>query len=833
MRTDRWARFLLLALCLTLPDRGWGAEADLSPATLQYEFAAGLLRKGLFADAVVETTRFLEAYPEDRRALDVRFFRAEAHYARGSFQDAGQDYYRVLKMDANPGRTTLARVRYGACLFELGRFEDAARVLAPMIRTDDTPPDRMQPALYYYGRSLLQTGHTEEGIRILEQVRDPVLHPLALYAAGDAHAAQEDTRAAAVLFRRVASEWPDHPLASQARLREGESLRAAGSLEEAAQVYRRILHATPVEDETRRNALLGLAWVRLEQSDFAQVLTLAAQLRDAGDPALHPVAHHLTGLAHFQQESYPQAVEAFAQVTEGELALPSRLKSAWAWYLLGKADEAAASLREYDTLHPERGTGESAYLAGRIASARKAWDDAIPAFEKAQRMRGSFQSRALYEYALALEQAERIDEAILAYQNAMERDPDHPQTEAMLVGAGRLLMRQKRYEPALRMYLRIGARESTADALRQHALNQQAICYYWLGQFENMRTTYEQLLERFPQGDAAPEALYWLGWQYNRAGDHDDAIQTYRRLLAHFPDHALVSKTRYALAAAYFRHAKPDAAAGILLELAKSADASLIADKEMLWLGQHLVAEEAWAEADRVYAQLLARNPGGMLQAVTLHHQAEVKRQTASYDEALALYRQLLRFLDTFQPMDRTEAGFVRSLQNEGRHGAAICLRMEGTYDEARAMLDAIEVRAGDPFVALVHFERGLLEKAAGRPRIAAEHLMRVGLLMEDAALAGEALLRAGEACLEAGDINKARVCFEELAGVGEESYGQRYPESPFRDEGIKALAALDAQEPVEGETVDAPPPSTPAAAPADSSDVTPPPSPNAAEGTP
>lgn len=792
MRTNRWMPILLCALCFALPERARGAEDDLSAATLQYEFVAGLLRKGLFDDAVAEATRFLEAYPEDRRTQEIRFFRAEAHYALGSFQDAGQDYYRVLRVEADPNRTTLARVRYGACLFELGRFEDAARVLLPVVRAEDTPPDRMQPALYYYGRSLLHTGHAAEGIRILEQVRDPVLQPLALYAAGDAQTAQGDAQAAAALFRRVASEWPKHPLASQARLREGEALRAGGSLDEAAQTYRRILDASRTDDGTRRHALLGLAWVRLEQNDFAQVLSLAVQLRGSGDPDLYPVADHLRGLAHFQQEAYTEALEAFAQVTEGELVPASRLKSAWAWYLLEETEKAVESLRAFEALHPEGGTGESAYLAGRIACAREAWDGAVAAFDKARRAEGAFQSRARYEHALALERAGRIDEAILAYQEAMKEEPDHPQTEAMLVGAGRLLMRQKRYEPALGMYLRLAGREGTDKALHQHALNQQAICYYWLGQFENMRATYEQLLKRFPGGEAAPEALYWLGWQHNRTGNHADAIESYRRLLKDFPDHALVPMTRYALAAAQFRHAQPEDAAVILLQLADGDGADLIADKELLWLGQHLVAGEAWDDAARVYARLLERNPGGMLQAVTLHHQAEVKRQIKAYDEALVLYRRLLGFLGNFQPVDRTEAGFVRSLQNEGRHGAAVCLRMGGAYDEARAMLDAIEVRAGDPFVALVHFERGLLEKAAGRPRIAAEHLMRVGLLMDDAALAGEALLRAGEACLQAGDTKKARVCFEELAGIAEESFGQRYPESPFRKKGVQALAALD-----------------------------------------
>lgn len=795
MRIRHGIPFLvLLSLGVFLPRPGHVAEPpeDLSPPTLQYEFTAGLLRKGLFEDAIAEATRFLEAYPEDRRTREIRFFRAEAHYARGAFHEAGQDYYLVLKQDGDPARSSLARVRYGACLFELNRFEDASRVLAPLIREGEAPPERMQPAMYYYGRSLLETGHAGEGIAILLQLRDPVLQPLALYAAGDAHTAGGEPEAAAGLFRRVASEWPDHPLADQARLREGEALRAAGSLEAAAQAYRRILDASATENATRRHALLGLAWVRLEQNDFAQVLTLSAQLLDAADASLHPVAHHLSGLSHFQQGAHEKALRAFDQVTEGDLVAASRLKSAWAWYLLKDMEKASEALHGFRTLHPEDGTGESAYLTGRIACAREAWDAAVSAFDQARRAPSPFQERAMYEYALALEQAGRIDAAIVAYQEAMERHPGHEQTEAMLVGAGRLLMRQGRYESALGMYLRLGARDGTDDTLRQHALNQQALCYYWLGQFENMRETYERLLKQFPHGDAAPEALYWLGWHHGRTGDHAKAIEAYRRLLLDFSGHPMVSKTRYALASAHFRHAQPEEAVRILLQLAREGDADLIADKELLWLGQRLVADGDWENADQVYARLLGRKPGGMLQAVTLHHQAEVKRKTAAHDEALTLYRQLLGFLQTFRPVDRTEEGFVRSLANEGRHGAAVCLRMRGDHDEARAMLDSIEVRAGDPFVALVHFERGLLEKAAGRPRIAAEHLMRVGLLMDDEALAGEALLRAGEACLEAGDRKKARVCFEELAGIPEDSYGQRYPESPFRRKGIQALAALN-----------------------------------------
>ncbi|MCB1615280.1 MAG: tetratricopeptide repeat protein [Pseudomonadales bacterium] len=74
-------------------------------------------------------------------------------------------------------------------------------------------------------------------------------------------------------------------------------------------------------------------------------------------------------------------------------------------------------------------------------------------------------------------------------------------------------------------------------------------------------------LERFPNGDYAANALYWLGELYILKNEIDKAELQFRNLLERFPDHRKADDARFKLAKVYFQQGKLDASKELLEQL--------------------------------------------------------------------------------------------------------------------------------------------------------------------------------------------------------------------------------------------------------------------------
>jgi len=347
-----------------------------------------------------------------------------------------------------------------------------------------------------------------------------------------------------------------------------------------------------------------------------------------------------------------------------------------------------------------------------------------------------------------------------------------------LVGQGQVLLAAKKHAAAIPVYVRLLNQKNVPPRLREHALHQQAVRYYRLKQYANMRKCYEDLLLGFPQGDSAPEAMYWLAWYDASEKRYRESTEMYGRLMAAFPDHMLAEKARYRRALGFFRAGEEEKAAEALYEILTKYPKIQIDQKEILWLGKYYMNHERLNEAYGVYDLLLTQRPELEVRALALYYQAEVKRRRQEWKEALAKYERLLAEKDT-------------GLENAACFGLAVCQRHLGQPAEARKTLGQVELSNQDPLVAYYYLELGLLDFAEKQYGSAGAHLMRVGLLYDNESLCGEALLKAYEACRLSGDTRKAVICLNELAGVTPGGYGQRYAESLYTAEGKRLLRAF------------------------------------------
>lgn len=782
------AAFLVLGFAMacagdaTPPVSESSIPGPFDPSTTQFEFARGLLARSLHAEAEEEFSRFLTTYPNDPRVGEAWLWRGESHFAQEDYQNAALDLYAYLTKATNRPKERFARLRYGCCLFELKRYDEAAGLLQPLLGAQGADENLRASAAYYLGLARRAQNKLPEAGAALARVTAGPLAGDALYERAEIYSQQERHVEAANLFTQLIETYPEHRRVPRAYLRRGESLRMAGQLDQAAASFEALRQQAESGTEPAWRAAYGLAWIRFAQMRLAEARDLAKSVAEAAAPPLADDAAYLWGMALLQLEEYTGAEAAFQRVDTGDFVRAAALKRAWAFLLQGEKDLALATVQEAGKRFADLPADEVEYLLGRIHAARGDAALAIKYLLAVRERKSAYHVEAAMALANAYADLADWSGAAAAYAYVAETFPAHAWVVNARLQQGQARMQAKQYLQAIPAYAAVLANNAADKDARVLALAQQAACYYFLGQFANMQQAYRQLLEVDGESAVAPEAVYWLAWYEYDQKQFAAAADLYAEMAEAFPNHELVGKARYRHALCLYHDNRPGEAAEAFYEIVLHHPHTPLEQQELLWLGQYLMDASEFERADKVYEALLApaRKPDREARALAFYFQAESRRRRGDWPGALQRYDRLL---------GESETG----LEDVGQFGRAMCLRRLGRLDEARVALGKVSLRPDDPLAAHYHAELGFLDFAQQRYAAAVPRLMRVGLLYDLDPVAGEALWTAGQACLALEDRVKARICFEELAGTKPHSFGQRYPASEWTRKGEAALAGLSA----------------------------------------
>jgi tetratricopeptide (TPR) repeat protein len=232
----------------------------------------------------------------------------------------------------------------------------------------------------------------------------------------EAQILQKKSPAAAA--KRLGDYLAKNPNAADARLNYARALVLDKRYAEAREQFQNVLAASPGNPEVAY-AVGVLAFQLKEYSTAEDSLkrVLGMRYRDAD------AVRYLLGQVAEEQKRWPQAIQWYEQIQEGDHALNARLRTAVAMAKQGKLEEARKFLRQVATDSP----GEEVQLT--VAEAQLLRDanrngDAFALLGEALK-RQPEQPELLYDYALTAEKLERFDLLETNLRRLIEVRPEH------------------------------------------------------------------------------------------------------------------------------------------------------------------------------------------------------------------------------------------------------------------------------------------------------------------------------------------------------------------------------------------------------------------------
>lgn len=226
-----------------LREQGWSLDADTA-SSLLYEKAWALRETG---DANGAAATYRAMLDDNREQLLDLFARVELAELEAS---AGRHDVAVTLLEPIAARPNLpgdlgerAGYRLGACLYELGQDEAAARAFEAFLKSHEQS-ELAPSARLLAGEAHFRRGQHRQAAAHLARAAESDearLRAPALLRLGEAHAALQAWKDSEQAFSRFLREYPDSEVWFQARFGLGFALENQGRYDEAMTAYRQVI----------------------------------------------------------------------------------------------------------------------------------------------------------------------------------------------------------------------------------------------------------------------------------------------------------------------------------------------------------------------------------------------------------------------------------------------------------------------------------------------------------------------------------------------------------------------------------------------------------------
>lgn len=635
-------------------------------------------------------------------------------------------------------------------------------------------------ALFYLGDIEHLLGDRKRSIAYFKKfletkaLSDSKLRPDALYALAVAHEEEQQLAEANRRFATFLTDYPQHRLANEVRLRTADLLLKENKPAEAEKLLSAI--STDKSDSMADYALLRLGYTYALQGRNAEATAQYLKLLEQFPDSKHVAAAALSvGQALYQDGKYDAAIVQFRKVLDikGPQAPDAAHWLAITWLRQNKAQEAMEMLKEALPSIADSPLAITLQMdyADALYAIPEQLEQARLAYEKiaTDHPQDALAPRAAYNAAFAALQTRKLAEARSWAEKFLSSYPQDPLRNEVAYVAAEVLLQQGEHAAAAEAYAKLIAADRKNPSWNLWNLRL-GMAHYLAGGHQKAADVLLPLIGKFPQDAQNAEAQFIVGGSFMFLEQPQKAIEL---LLASHQTNDRWSSADEALlllAEAYQRNKDNDSARKTLEKLLEKYPKSRLKAQAEYKLAQLSAASGNLEEAIRRY-QTVVGDPA-----------AETYHNFATYGIAWSLMQQE-KYAPALKQLQPLLAQKLRdSIGQEARLAEGVCLRKLGRIDEAVSALEAfMQSKPTDGSLANGLYELGLAYTEQGKLTEATTQFQRIVQEMPGYPALDKVLYELAWNYQDAGDAQRATEVFAQLA--------EEYPQGEFAAEANYMLA--------------------------------------------
>lgn len=660
------------------------------------------------------------------------------------FAQAAQAFEAMAAKFPQSEHVRTAKLSAGQMYFRNGQYPEAAQLFRAVMEKHDA---QGAEAAHLLAMTLQRTPQANQAVAMLEETlkwadKTPSALQLRIDLADALYNVPERIEEARQIYEKIASEFPQDPLAPRALYNAAFAALQTGKLNEARVAAEKFLKQYP-QDPLRTDVAYVASETMLQQGQHAAAIEAYTKLieSDPANPA-QPIWTMRLAMGYYLAGKYQEALRLVAS-KQAIFTTPAHKAEAEfimgsCYLFLDKPAEAIARLQASHQSASDWSRADEVLLL--LAQAYGRQDDASSALKTLNDLLARYpQSRLRFQARYRMGQIhanqQEFDAAIADYQAILAEPAASGLHDYAQYGVAISLMKQDKYEPALEALKPL---EGRASALGSESLLAKAVCLrklrktdeaidalqkflaanptgstlagglYELGmahvekqQFDASIAAFERLLKEVPDYSAKDKVLYELAWAWSDKSEAEKSAARFQELIDSYPESQFVPEAIYQLAQQQYDAKQYAKAAPMYTSVLAKAEDSALKEKALYKLGWSLFQQGKYQEAAEQFEKQAENFPSGSLTIDSHFMAAECSFKQDKFSEALAGYQNARRLLE--KNPDNQVSEQVRTLIY--LHGAQ-CLREQKQWSECETWLREIISRyPSSPYLSTVIFE--------------------------------------------------------------------------------------------------------------------------------